>query len=106
VINQVPPGAENAIRILAASIPTVRRVYLLGSRIKGTAAEASDLDIAFEMSGADEGERFAEYMLDVANREEWRWFEQRFGCRMGHTPFEDVRAGVLEHGRIIYEAEG
>lgn len=51
----LPPGMEPALKGVFQKYPSVRRVYLIGSRARGDYRSKSDIDLAVMNPGVDEG---------------------------------------------------
>jgi len=88
---------EEAVRVVAAE-PSVRRVILFGSRARGDAARASDIDIAVDAPGAD-------------SRVWWRLMgaleERRSLVSVDlvflHQAGSDLRNQIQREGRVMFE---
>ena len=101
--NKVPEGAVVAIRDFVGQMDCVTRVWLVGSRVTGVSSGGKwDLDIAIETAGERESDALAAYMLEVSPQPGWTTLERQFGVKMGITPAADVRAGIADHGFLIF----
>lgn len=114
----VPFGAPEAIADVAGEIPFVRRVWFFGSRLTGVSHRGgplrpdSDLDLAIEIDPdptmPKTNSQLALFM-EIASREVWVELGQRFSCRIGLTPLDDVRTYIVEGNEpsvLIYDREG
>lgn len=104
-MSHVPEGALEAVAAIAASIPSIRRVWFFGSRLKGVSHKGepvrsnSDLDIALEIEtdpAFPKANSQLALFMEIAKLEIWSELEQRFGCPIGLTPVEDVRPYIIE----------
>lgn len=95
-----------AIRAWAAGEPLIEAAYVFGSRVKGTHADGSDLDVAVIVAGADDGER-----LGNAIFEKTRWAAElqprlpvklHLQCAMDDDVV--VMPAVRDHGQLVYSA--
>ena len=103
-MNSVEDRWIDAIRTWAMGTRTVQRVYIVGSRAKGTARHDSDLDVALTLTPS-------------AGNTEWffesdRWKEElqklldvklhllRGSVDLGNTV---VATAVAEHGMLVFE---
>src|SRR3569623_2040407 len=76
-MNSIPPGDVEAIQNWAASIPVIKRVWIFGSRARGTARPNSDLDIAVEHDSL-RGDSNA-FTTVIGEAENWRHIQTRVG---------------------------
>src|SRR3569623_35380 len=76
-MNSIPPGDVEAIQNWAASIPVIKRVWIFGSRARGTARPSSDLDIAVEHDTL-RGDSNA-FTTVIGEAENWRHIQTRVG---------------------------
>lgn len=106
-IASVPAADIAAIREWARSQPYVVRVWLYGSRIKGTHDEGSDLDVAVEHE-AEPGDDSA-YASGISQRKKWqKEIQQATELCMDVQCYvpgksEVVASGLSESGIIVYE---
>lgn len=94
-----------------ASLPTVSRAWVFGSRATGTARDDSDLDIGVELDPHD-GDVLSEWIVMAQT---WR---DRLNAAVGGAPYIHLElahpvlaAGrvwpaIREHGVLIYDARG
>ncbi len=89
------------------SSPSVRRVYVFGSRAKGTATSASDLDLALVLDEG-QGNQLSEL---ITNSKKWK---EELTHRLGLTvkdiyladdPHSIAYAAVRDHGILIYDRD-
>lgn len=96
---QVPQTAIDVLVDEAARAPTVTRLFLFGSRVRGTARlsgdKISDLDVAIETTGANWEEKFDNQMADFAP--DWDELEQTLGANIHRMNY----AGTFEDGRPV-----
>lgn len=99
-MSAIPPThpPEAAVLSVLAHLPTVRQVWLFGSRARGDAAPRSDVDIAIAAPGATTAEWQA--ILDQIE-------EAPTLLRVDVTRLEDAspefRAEILRTGRLLHE---
>jgi predicted nucleotidyltransferase len=93
----------------AARNPKVRRVWVFGSRARGTHRPDSDIDIAVELEPVADSEETL--LVWLANSEQWRsqlqdrislpvdleWFDPNGGTR-------DIRSALDQAKTLVYEA--
>jgi predicted nucleotidyltransferase len=84
---------------IACSFPSANRIYLFGSRAKGTAVEISDFDIAVDwlLTGSDSWGAFAERIREgspVLNQIDLVRLDQ---CG------DELISQVFSTGKVIYE---
>jgi len=98
VISGVPTIVADCLLRWAANTPTVQRMWLFGSRARGTHRIDSDIDIAVEITGWDSddpdvrGEALADWIF---NADDWR-HQLR-----GITPLTiDLNPISIEDGRV------
>lgn len=95
-----PPVLDRLVRALAQR-PSVREVWLFGSRARGDARERSDIDLAVDASGASERE-----WIDI-----WTLVDEAPTLlpidlvRLDRAP-EELRASILKDGRRLYPRRG
>jgi uncharacterized protein len=97
---------RNAVRTWAASKPQIVKAWLYGSRVKGTATETSDWDVAIslDLPSVDANRRFWFDVIDEWNTE----LAQAAGCDVElqfnnppETPL--VASGVGQAGVLVYQ---
>lgn len=104
---RLPPELRPLIPALhrwAQSHPQVGRIWLYGSRVRGTHRPDSDLDVAIEVArpleNDDEKAEFQQLLTDGS-----RYLSAEFGLVVSlqahATPGVDV--GVEQHGVLVYE---
>lgn len=105
VSSHVPNGALETVAGIAGKFPLVRRVWFFGSTLTGVSHKGglvrsdSDLDFAFEIDPdptMPKSNSQLALFIEVADLEVWSELEQSFGCRIGLTPLDDVRAYIIE----------
>lgn len=100
--------AFREIARVAGTIPTIRRIFAYGSRIKGGSSPASDLDLAVEMFGDDAGERLAAFISDAKSDGQWDTISGQLGIDLDLKLFDADQPGIakaaaLEHGVVIFQ---
>ena len=105
LIDNLSPAAET-LRAWASEKPFVRRVWIYGSRAKGTPKPDSDLDVALEIDpvGNDEGS----YTSFLHEAEGWRaelrpQLEYQLHLKWYDASNAPVREGVNSAGILVYE---
>jgi len=105
-------GIENnitdSIAQWAAERPEVRRVWIFGSRAKGTHRPDSDIDIAVELEPVGDSEETLTRW--IAYGDLWKsQLQSRIGPRVGLEWFDPdgstptIEAGLIEAKVLIYE---
>lgn len=95
------------IKAWAASNPVIERVWIFGSRVRGTNRPDSDLDVAME-HGVMPGDS-DHFTTGLMGPSEWKAeLQSNTRCKLdvqsyrsGDTPA--VEAGIKESSRVIYE---
>jgi predicted nucleotidyltransferase len=100
----VPDALLKAIHELAKADPAVERVYLFGSRAKGTNRPDSDLDIAIQTTGATDGERLAAYMF-LETKSDWKALGLPFGLDVDLDHYEPLSDGIVAPAVEAYGIE-
>jgi len=97
------------LRNWAHSAPLVSKVWIFGSRAKGTHKENSDLDVAIDLKLEDENEKLSVW---ISNKENWKAELQNLfqdnpvvDLQLIFDDDEIVHPAVSEHGIIIYPPE-
>jgi len=108
-MQSIPSTDLEAIRSWAASVPVVSRVWIFGSRARGTQRTDSDLDIAVE-HGAMSGDSDA-FTTSMSELENWRaQLQPLLSIRIDlqsqipgltHT----IQSGLDESSVLIYQRE-
>ena len=98
-----------SLRSRANSTPLVSKVWIFGSRAKGTYKETSDLDVAIELKPEDKNEKSCAWIFNAKN---WKAelnniFENgpAIDLQLVSDDDEIVLLAVLEHGILIYPPE-
>jgi predicted nucleotidyltransferase len=104
------PEWIDTLRSWAASEAMIMRVWLFGSRVTGRRRNKAqvdptpDLDVAYEMTGAESGELLAHSIFEI---DRWR---QRLAeipvpvdLQLADRSDLVVWPAVLDHGRLIFE---
>jgi len=94
------------LRNWASSAPLISKVWIFGSRVKGTHKETSDLDVAIELDVEDENKKILAW---ISNADIWR---AELTNIFETTPVVDLQVvvdddeivlpAVLDHGILIY----
>jgi predicted nucleotidyltransferase len=108
-MNGIENDVQTTLADWAARTPTVRRVWVFGSRARGTHRPDSDIDIAVELEPVADSEETL--LVWMANSEKWRsqlqdrismpvdleWFDPNGGTGT-------IRAALDEAKTLVYEA--
>lgn len=105
------PAWIDALRAWAAAEPYIARVWLFASRVTGrrrrkeSTNEEPDLDVAYEMAGADPGELLA---ISIILSDQWRRHLATaipVAVDLQQAELDDlvVMPAALEHGVLIYD---
>src|SRR3569623_184201 len=106
-MNSIPPEDVEAIQHWAASIPVIKRVWIFGSRARGTARPDSDLDIAVEHDSLP-GDSNA-FTTAIGEAENWRHqLQPRVGLTVDLESYlpgitQTIEAALNESSVLIYE---
>jgi uncharacterized protein len=105
VTDELRPAAQ-ALRSWGSSKPFVRRLWIYGSRAKGTAREDSDLDVAVEIEPVGNDEE--SYTSFVSEANGWRTELQPMLTYKLHLKWYDrvnkpVWDGVNSAGILVFE---
>lgn len=83
-----------AILVLAESDLDVERVFLFGSRAKGSYRPDSDVDIAIQTVGFTDGERLAAYMF-LKTKSDWEALGRPFELDIDLDHYEPFSGGIV-----------
>lgn len=102
----LPRALLQAICALARADPDVERVYLFGSRAKGTNQRESDVDIAIQTAGSTEGERLTAFIF-LETKSVWEAVGVPFGLNIDLDYYEPSSGGIVapaieDHGVELF----
>ena len=96
-----------AIAQWAASFPAIRRVWLYGSRVKGTERPDSDLDVAVELDSLvlRGNPQFTYWMLESPAMKQTlsALIDVSPHVQLYHATQPEVFSPVAEHGILVYD---
>jgi predicted nucleotidyltransferase len=105
----LPEGWRQHVRAWAVGNDRIHELHLFGSRAKGKYVEASDVDLAYILTGSDPGEVLA---FSICQCGKWQHelqgiFDVPVQLALAE-PGQDVVVwpAVLEHGQLIYRKAG
>jgi len=109
MVHSTLSSAAVKVRQWAASNPAVRRVWLFGSRVRGTHSVESDLDIAVEVSALPGDEdAFTTWVAESGSWQRqlstllpWRAHLSRYEGTATSEVSEGIRDGVLVYEREV-----
>lgn len=102
----IQPHWSETIETWAREQPLVLAIYAFGSRVKGGYTTESDLDVAIEVAGSDDGEKFgnAIFLIDRWEAELQALLPVRLHLQHMMADDEVVAPAVREHGLLLYQA--